>query len=58
MHVSVGRGEVDEKLQRFVRFYDGQDVLQTERFRAIDLRYGNGIAIASAVEELTSVAIR
>jgi cell division septal protein FtsQ len=58
MYVSAGRGEVGEKLERFVRFYDGQDVLHAKRFRTIDLRYGNGIAIASANQELTSVAIR
>lgn len=58
MHVSAGRGEVGERLERFVRFYDSQDSQQAERFRSIDLRYGNGIAIASAEQELTSVAIR
>jgi cell division protein FtsQ len=58
MHVNAGRLQVIEKLQRFVSFYARQPIAQSARFRAIDLRYGNGIAVQSVDQELTGVAAR
>lgn len=58
MHVAVGRGEVSEKLIRFAKFFENQPVQQSDQFRYIDLRYGNGIAIRNIEQELTGVAIR
>lgn len=58
MHVNAGRLQVSEKLERFVSFYVKQAASQTSRFRSIDLRYGNGMAIQSANQELSGVAVR
>ena len=58
MHVTAGRLDLGEKLERFIRFYNSQSPSQAARFRSIDLRYGNGIAIESVDQVLTGVAIR
>jgi cell division protein FtsQ len=56
MQVVAGRNNVIEKVQRFVDFYDMQSLAQSSRFHAVDLRYGNGIAIKSREQDLTGVA--
>ena len=56
--VAAGRTDVFEKLQRFVEFYAGQPATRTVGYRSIDLRYDNGIAIKSASDKITGVAVR
>lgn len=58
LHVKVGRANLNEKLERFVRFYENQPKGKSELFDSIDLRYGNGIAVRSRQQDLTGVAIR
>lgn len=58
MQVAAGRDNVFEKTQRFVDFYVSQPLEQSSRFHAIDLRYGNGIAVRDVETDLTGVAIR
>jgi cell division protein FtsQ len=58
MHVAVGRTNLNEKLERFVKFYEAQPKSSSDLFDSIDLRYGNGIAIKNKVGDLTGVAIR
>lgn len=56
LEIAVGRSDFTEKLERFVDFYVRQS--NVESFEAIDLRYGNGIAVKSKEQDLTGVAIR
>ncbi|PCJ25069.1 MAG: cell division protein FtsQ [SAR86 cluster bacterium] len=58
MQVVAGRRNVSEKTQRFAEFYRSLPVSESSRFRSIDLRYGNGIAVKSVEANLTGVAIR
>lgn len=60
--IAVGRTEINEKLERFVEFYSTQSTENSSQFAAVDLRYGNGIAIKnlereSLEQELTGIAI-
>lgn len=58
LEIAVGRRDFTEKLERFVDFYVRQPKTITDSFEAIDLRYGNGIAVKSKEQDLTGVAIR
>lgn len=58
MHVAVGRSDLSEKLERFVKFYDSQPKTSSALFDSIDLRYGNGIAVKSREPNFTGVAAR
>lgn len=57
MQVAAGRDDVFEKTQRFIDFYTSQPPQQSSRFRSIDLRYGNGIAVRDIESTFTGVAI-
>ena len=48
----------DEKLNRFIGFYDAQPSTQTAVYKVVDLRYENGIAIENLTNELAGVAAR
>lgn len=58
LQVTVGRSHVIDRLERFVGFYAAQPVQDTGEFLAVDLRYGNGIAVKNAGVEFTGVAVR
>lgn len=58
LQIAVGRSDFTEKLERFVDFYVRQSKTNATSFEAIDLRYGNGIAVRSKEQDLTRVAIR
>lgn len=45
LRVSIGRSNVMERMERFVRFYSQHLYAQLEQIEAIDLRYSNGISI-------------
>ncbi|MSR11793.1 MAG: cell division protein FtsQ/DivIB [Gammaproteobacteria bacterium] len=58
LQVAIGRSDLTEKMERFVEFYISQPKTNAEAFEAIDLRYGNGIAVRNKQQDLTGVAIR
>ncbi|MGJ8690258.1 MAG: cell division protein FtsQ/DivIB [Gammaproteobacteria bacterium] len=45
LRVSIGRSNVMERMERFVRFFSQHLYAQLEQIEAIDLRYSNGISI-------------
>ncbi len=55
--IAVGRTQVIDRLQRFLRFYESQPTIQSAAIESADLRYNNGVAIAFKTEEPTAVAV-
>jgi len=45
LRVSIGRSNVMDRMERFVRFFSQHLYAQLEQIEAIDLRYSNGISI-------------
>ena len=54
--VSIGRNDVMERLQRFVKFYERHLYAQVDSLAAIDLRYNNGISIRNKTDMPVGVA--
>ena len=54
--INIGREQVIERLQRFVRFYDRQLSTETDALVSIDLRYRNGISIKKKQAVASEVA--
>ena len=54
--VSIGRSNVMERVQRFVKFYERHLYAQVESVAAIDLRYNNGISIRNKTDMPVGVA--
>ena len=51
-HVAVmlGRADVENKLQRFVDFYNSGSLANDTVLNTVDLRYANGIAVSTGIE--------
>ena len=58
MFITVGRSELNDRLERFLRFYKKNGFNEDFRYSEIDLRYGNGIAVKKLSEEYTELAYR
>jgi len=58
MFITVGRSELNDRLERFLRFYKKNRFNEDFRNSEIDLRYGNGIAVKKLTEEYTELAYR
>lgn len=56
--VTAGRGDVMNKLTRFMDFYTNQSEEFVAGVVAVDLRYDNGIAVRSIENEMSAVAAR
>ncbi len=56
--VTAGRGDVMNKLARFLDFYTNQPEEFFAGVVAVDLRYDNGIAVRSIENEMSAVAVR
>ena len=56
--VTAGRGDVMEKLSRFLDFYNEQPAEAATALLAVDLRYDNGFAVRNMAEDLSGVAAR
>ena len=54
--VSIGRNDVMERLQRFMKFYEHHLYTQVESVAAVDLRYNNGISIRKKTDMPVGVA--
>lgn len=54
--VSIGRSNVTERVQRFVKFYERYLYAQVVSVAAIDLRYNNGISIRNKTDIPVGVA--
>lgn len=54
--VSIGRSNVMERVQRFVKFYERHLYEQVASVAAIDLRYNNGISIRNKTDMPVGVA--
>lgn len=54
--IAVGRTQILDRLQRFLRFYEAEPAMRTATIKSADLRYGNGVAIAFKNEELAEIA--
>ncbi len=52
--LAVGRGEVIEKVQRFLRVWDQALAVRVDQIEAIDIRYGNGVAVRWKTEKDSS----
>ena len=46
MELNIGRENIENRVERFLKVYDQQLKLQVERIAAVDLRYNNGIAVS------------
>jgi cell division protein FtsQ len=49
--IAIGRDQVMEKMQRFIRIYDLYLQDAWDEVKAIDVRYGNGVAVRWRPEE-------
>ena len=58
LELKIGRDDVDERLQRFVRLYRGGLREQLADAHTIDLRYSNGISVSNKPVATGSVASR
>lgn len=58
LELKIGRDDVDERLQRFVRLYRGGLSEQLADAQTIDLRYSNGISVSNKPAATSSVASR
>ena len=58
MFITLGRSELNDRLERFLRFYKKNRASEDFRNSEIDLRYGNGIAVKKLTEEYTELAYR
>ena len=58
IQITVGRSELVSRLQRFVDFYERQNIRTTMDIVEVDLRYGNGIAIKNLTGNVSEVAVR
>ncbi len=56
--VTAGRGDVMDKLTRFLEFYNGQTEDSAAALVSVDLRYDNGFAVRKISEDLSGVAAR
>jgi len=54
--INIGREQLIERLQRFVRFYDRQLHTEVDTLVSIDLRYRNGISIKKKQAVASEVA--
>jgi cell division protein FtsQ len=54
--VSIGRNDVMDRVQRFVKFYERHLYAQVDSLAAIDLRYNNGISIRNKTDMPVGVA--
>lgn len=54
--VSIGRSNVMDRMQRFVKFYERHLYAQVASVAAIDLRYNNGISIRNKTDMPVGVA--
>jgi cell division protein FtsQ len=58
LELKIGRDDVEERLQRFVRLYRGGLSEQLANAQTIDLRYSNGISVSNKPAATSSVASR
>lgn len=58
LELKIGRDDVDERLQRFVRLYASGLSEQLADAQTIDLRYSNGISVSNKPAATSSVASR
>ncbi|MBU2097218.1 MAG: cell division protein FtsQ/DivIB [Gammaproteobacteria bacterium] len=58
IELKIGRDDVDERLQRFVRLYRGGLSEQLADAQTIDMRYSNGISVSNKPDATSSVASR
>jgi len=56
--VTAGRGDVMERLSRFLEFYNDQPAESATTLVGVDLRYDNGFAVRKINEDLSGVAAR
>ncbi len=58
MQIEIGRGQVMEKMQRFVQVYDRVLASKQTQIEGVDIRYKNGLAVRwrAAVAERASVS--
>jgi cell division protein FtsQ len=54
--INIGREQIIERLQRFIRFYDRQLQTEADALVSIDLRYRNGISIKKKQSAASEVA--
>ena len=53
--LAVGRDQVVEKIQRFLRVWERALAVRLDQIDNIDIRYGNGVAVRWKAEEQTTV---
>ncbi|MDO8909678.1 MAG: cell division protein FtsQ/DivIB [Pseudohongiella sp.] len=58
LELKIGRDDVDERLQRFVRLYRGGLSEKLAEAQTVDLRYSNGISVSNKPAATSSVASR
>jgi len=52
LQIKLGRDEIEHKIDRLVRIYEGQILPRREQIERLDLRYSNGFAVAWKKEVL------
>lgn len=58
IEINAGRVDVMNRLARFIEFYESRSDSSIADITSVDLRYENGIAVRSVLEELSGVAVR
>jgi cell division protein FtsQ len=53
--LAVGRGQVVEKIQRFLRVWDKALAVRLDQIDNIDIRYGNGVAVRWIADDKKTV---
>lgn len=54
--VTIGRNDITERMQRFVRLFDRYLYTQIEQIETLDLRYNNGISVKKKAATAGAVA--
>ena len=58
MRIVAGRAKLIDRLERFIKLYERDDLSKNFRNSEVDLRYENGIAVKSIETELSELAYR
>ena len=58
MRIVAGRAKLIDRLERFIKLYERDDLSKNFRNSEVDLRYENGIAVKNIETELSELAYR
>ena len=56
--VTIGRGEVLERMQRLINLYDRYLIGQVDQIEALDLRYNNGVSVKKRADLASGIAAK